>query len=135
MTIAVSDPGTVIVCGDHFDGRANSPGGPIKILVGNGKIAEPARSTSRPPGRLRQRPVTTSTGVSPLCETWAAPTRSGRPRRARRARQRPPPPRPLDQRAPSALDATPALVGEVKLARLRGTERLGELVHECKMVA
>jgi len=45
------------------------------------------------------------------------------------------------QRAPCALDATsapdttPAPVGDVDLARLRRTDRLGGLTHECQMAA
>ncbi len=50
MTVTLSDPGTVIVCGDHFDGRADALGGPIEILVRDARIAELAPSVSRPPG-------------------------------------------------------------------------------------
>ncbi len=45
------------------------------------------------------------------------------------------PHRSLDQRAPSALAATPALVGDVNLARLRRTGRLGGLIHEYRIAA
>ena len=45
------------------------------------------------------------------------------------------PHRSLDQRAPSALDTTPALVSDVDLARLRRTDRLGGLIHEYRIVA
>jgi hypothetical protein len=31
--VALGDPGTVIVCGNHFDRRADALGGPIEILV------------------------------------------------------------------------------------------------------
>jgi hypothetical protein len=41
----------------------------------------------------------------------------------------------LDQRAPSALDTTPARIDDVDPARLRRTDRLGGLVHEYRMVA
>lgn len=46
-----------------------------------------------------------------------------------------PPHRSLSQRAPSALDTTPVLIGDVELTRLRRTDRLGGLIHECRMVA
>ncbi len=49
MTVALGDPGTVIVCGDHFDGHADSLGGPIEILVRDERIAELAPSVPRPP--------------------------------------------------------------------------------------
>jgi putative transposase len=39
----------------------------------------------------------------------------------------------LDQRAPSALDATPALIGTADTARLRRANRLGGLIHEYQM--
>ena len=45
------------------------------------------------------------------------------------------PHRSLGQRAPSALDTAPALIGDVDLARLRRTDRLGGLIHEYRMVA
>jgi putative transposase len=45
------------------------------------------------------------------------------------------PHRSLAQRAPSALDTTHARLGDVDLARLRRTDRLGGLVHEYRMVA
>ncbi len=45
------------------------------------------------------------------------------------------PHRSLNQRAPSALDTAPALIGDVDLARLRTTDRLGGLIHEHRMVA
>jgi len=45
------------------------------------------------------------------------------------------PHRPLDQRAPSALGATPALIGDVDLARLRRTDRLGGRIHEYRIAA
>jgi putative transposase len=45
------------------------------------------------------------------------------------------PHRSLGQRAPSALDTTPALIGDADLARLRRTDRLGGLIHEYRMVA
>ncbi|MGA2474848.1 MAG: integrase core domain-containing protein [Acidimicrobiales bacterium] len=41
----------------------------------------------------------------------------------------------LDQRAPSALHTTPPRLGDGDLARLRRADRLGELIHECRMVA
>jgi hypothetical protein len=41
----------------------------------------------------------------------------------------------LRQRAPSALDTAPALVGDVDLARLRRTDHLGGLIDEYRMVA
>ena len=50
MTVTLGDPGTVIVCGDHFDGRANALGGAIEILVRDARIAEMAPSVPRPPG-------------------------------------------------------------------------------------
>ncbi|MDA8355664.1 MAG: amidohydrolase family protein [Actinomycetota bacterium] len=50
MTVTIGDPGTVIVCGDHFDGRADALGGPIEILVRDAKIAELAPSVPHPPG-------------------------------------------------------------------------------------
>jgi imidazolonepropionase-like amidohydrolase len=50
MTVALGDPGSVIVCGDHFDGRADVLGGPIEILVRDARIAEVATSVARPPG-------------------------------------------------------------------------------------
>jgi len=45
------------------------------------------------------------------------------------------PHRSLDQRAPPALDATPALIGDVELARLRRTDRFGGLIHEYRIAA
>jgi putative transposase len=45
------------------------------------------------------------------------------------------PHRSLDQRAPSALDATPALIGDVDVARLRRTDRFGGLIHEYRIAA
>ena len=45
------------------------------------------------------------------------------------------PHRTLSQRAPSALDTPPALIGYVDPARLRRTDRLGGLIHEYRMVA
>jgi len=45
------------------------------------------------------------------------------------------PHRSLSQRAPSALDTAPMLIGEVDPARLRRTDRLGGLIHEYRMVA
>jgi putative transposase len=45
------------------------------------------------------------------------------------------PHRSLDQRAPSALDATPALIGPADPARLRRADRLGGLIHEYRMAA
>ncbi|HLI44964.1 MAG TPA: amidohydrolase family protein [Acidimicrobiales bacterium] len=50
MTVTLGDPGTVIVCGDHFDGRSVALGGAIEILVRDARIAELAPSVSRPPG-------------------------------------------------------------------------------------
>ncbi len=50
MTVSLGDPGTVIICGDHFDGHADSLGGPIEVLVRDERIAELAPSVSRPPG-------------------------------------------------------------------------------------
>ncbi len=48
--MSLGDPGTVIICGDHFDGHADSLGGPIEVLVRDERIAELAPSVSRPPG-------------------------------------------------------------------------------------
>jgi len=45
------------------------------------------------------------------------------------------PHRSLSQRSPSALDTTPAHIGDVDLARLRRTDHLGGLIHEYRMVA
>jgi len=45
------------------------------------------------------------------------------------------PHRSLDQREASALDTAPALIGDIDLARLRRTDRLGGLIHEYRMVA
>ena len=45
------------------------------------------------------------------------------------------PHRSLGQRAPSALDTPPALIGDVDPTRLRRTDRLGGLIHEYRMVA
>ncbi|MHB1518625.1 MAG: integrase core domain-containing protein, partial [Acidimicrobiales bacterium] len=45
------------------------------------------------------------------------------------------PHRSLDQRAPSALDTPPALIGDVDLARPRRTDRLGGLIHEYRIAA
>jgi putative transposase len=45
------------------------------------------------------------------------------------------PHRSLSQRSPSALDTTPAHIGDVELARLRRTDRLADLIHEYRMVA
>jgi putative transposase len=45
------------------------------------------------------------------------------------------PHRSLSQRSPSTLDTTPAHIGDVDLARLRRTDRLGGLIHEYRMVA
>jgi hypothetical protein len=45
------------------------------------------------------------------------------------------PHRSLSQRAPSALDATPAHIGDVDLARLRRSDHLGGLIHDYRMVA
>ena len=45
------------------------------------------------------------------------------------------PHRSLDQRAPSALDTPPALIGDVDPARLRRTDRLGGLIHEYRIAA
>jgi putative transposase len=45
------------------------------------------------------------------------------------------PHRSLGQRSPSALDTTPALIGDVDLARVRRTNQLGGLIHEYRMVA
>jgi transposase InsO family protein len=45
------------------------------------------------------------------------------------------PHRSLNQRSPSALDTTSAHIGDVDLARLRRTDRLGGLIHEYRMVA
>ncbi len=50
MTVTLGDPGTVIICGDHFDGRADALGGPTEILVKDGRIAQLAPAVSRPPG-------------------------------------------------------------------------------------
>ena len=45
------------------------------------------------------------------------------------------PHRALGQRAPSTLDATPAPIDDIDLAKLRRTDRLGGLIHEYRMVA
>ena len=45
------------------------------------------------------------------------------------------PHRSLTQRAPSSSDATLLLLGDVDLAELRRTDRLGGLIHEYRMVA
>ena len=45
------------------------------------------------------------------------------------------PHRSLDQRAPSTLDAAPAPIEDIDLARVRRTDRLGALIHEYRMVA
>ncbi len=45
------------------------------------------------------------------------------------------PHRSLAQRAPATLDMTAALIGDVDLARVRRTDRLGGLIHEYRMVA
>ncbi len=45
------------------------------------------------------------------------------------------PHRSLSQRAPCTPDTAPALIGDVDLARLRRTDRLGGLIHEYRMVA
>jgi putative transposase len=45
------------------------------------------------------------------------------------------PHRSLDQRAPSALDTPPALIGDVDPARLRRTDCLGGLIHEYRIAA
>ena len=45
------------------------------------------------------------------------------------------PHRSLSQRAPCTLDTAPALIGDVDLARLRRTDRLGGLIHEYRMAA
>ncbi|MHB1510034.1 MAG: integrase core domain-containing protein [Acidimicrobiales bacterium] len=39
----------------------------------------------------------------------------------------------LSQRAPCTLDTAPAPIGDVDLARLRRTDRLGGLIHEYRM--
>jgi hypothetical protein len=45
------------------------------------------------------------------------------------------PHRSLSQRAPSALDSTPAPIGDMEHARLRRTDHLGGLIHEYEMLA
>ncbi len=45
------------------------------------------------------------------------------------------PHRSLDQRAPSALATTPVFSGDIDLATLRRTDRLGGLIHEYRMAA
>jgi hypothetical protein len=45
------------------------------------------------------------------------------------------PHRSLSQRSPSALDTTPARIGDVDLTRLRRTDHLGGLIHEYRTVA
>lgn len=45
------------------------------------------------------------------------------------------PHRSLHQRAPSMLDVIPAPVDDIDPARIRRTDRLGALIHECRMVA
>jgi hypothetical protein len=61
----VADPGTVLICGNHFDGRSDALSGPAEILVRDGMIgfgtncrinsrtrsAEPARRCTRPARR------------------------------------------------------------------------------------
>jgi hypothetical protein len=44
------------------------------------------------------------------------------------------PHRSLSQRSPSALDMTPAHIGDVDLARLRRSDPLGGCIHEYRMV-
>jgi putative transposase len=45
------------------------------------------------------------------------------------------PHRSLSQRSPSAPDTTRAFIGDVNLARLRRTDRLGGLIHGYRMAA
>jgi putative transposase len=45
------------------------------------------------------------------------------------------PHRSLNQRSPSAPDTTRGFIDDVKLARLRRTDRLGGLIHEYRMAA
>ncbi|MHB1553247.1 MAG: integrase core domain-containing protein [Acidimicrobiales bacterium] len=45
------------------------------------------------------------------------------------------PHRSLSQRAPCTVDTPPALIGDVDLARLRRTDRLGGLIHEYRIAA
>jgi hypothetical protein len=40
----VADPGTVLICGDHFDGRSDTLSGPVEILVRDGLICELANT-------------------------------------------------------------------------------------------
>jgi hypothetical protein len=48
VTATVGDPGTVIICGDHFDGRVDPLGGPTELLVKEGRIAQLSPGLSRP---------------------------------------------------------------------------------------
>ena len=36
----LADPGTILVCGDHFDGRSDGLGGPVEILIFHSRIRE-----------------------------------------------------------------------------------------------
>jgi putative transposase len=45
------------------------------------------------------------------------------------------PHRSLGQRAPSAPDAAPSIIGDIDAAKLRRTDLLGGLIHEYRMVA
>jgi imidazolonepropionase-like amidohydrolase len=46
----VADPGTVLICGNHFDGRLDALSGPAEILVRDGMICEVATTVTRAPG-------------------------------------------------------------------------------------
>ena len=46
----VGDPGTVLICGNHFDGRSDALSGPSEILVRDGMICELATTVTRAPG-------------------------------------------------------------------------------------
>jgi hypothetical protein len=36
----LADPGTILGCGDHFDGRSDGLGGPVEILICHSRIRE-----------------------------------------------------------------------------------------------
>lgn len=46
----VADPGTVLTCANHFDGRSDALSGPAEILVRDGMICEVAPTVTRAPG-------------------------------------------------------------------------------------
>jgi hypothetical protein len=45
----VADPGTVLICGNHFDGRSDGLSGLAEILVRDGMICEVAKTVTRAP--------------------------------------------------------------------------------------